>query len=110
MLKSAVRPTPPAGAARVHFVGSLQFPEPSTYQMPLAVVNGVMMVSIANAFAPAASVTQTVKLFVPPSVGPGVPESVPSAATFNHAGPLALLKVSVSPGFGSVAVPARLPL
>ena len=50
-----------------------------------------LMVRLANALAPAASVTRTVKLFVPASLTPGVPERVPLAATASHAGPAALL-------------------
>ena len=61
-----------------------------------------------KAFCPAASVTRMVKKFVPPSPEVGELVSAPSAATFNHAGPTALLKVSVSPASTSVACAATL--
>ena len=66
--------------------------------------------ALYDPLAPAASVTRTMKLLVPPSVSPGVPDKIPVAATVSHAGPDALLYVSVSPGFGSVASPASVSL
>ncbi len=55
------------------------------------------MVSEMSLNAPLLSVTRTTNVFMPASLAAGVPESVPSAATMSHAGPLILANVSLSP-------------
>src|SRR5258707_15832749 len=55
------------------------------------------------------SVTLTTKLLVPTTLESGVPESVPSVPTVNHAGPLTFANASTSPELGSVALVAIVP-
>ena len=56
------------------------------------------------------SLTLTVKLLAPTSLLRGVPDSVPLAATDNHAGPLTLANARVLPTSISLASPASVPL
>src|ERR1017187_1308344 len=104
-LKSAGKPGPLATNPLLHRFVSLQSLLASALQIPLTLTTGTAIVSQANALAPAASLTRTVKWFVPPSAAPGVPVRIPALLTVNQAGPPALPYVKVSPGSGSVAVP-----
>ncbi len=85
--KLADEPTPLAGKEELHLVMSLQRPSVSKSQVPLPVTTGMVMASTAESLAPVESVTVTTNCCVPSSAKPGVPESVPSAATWSQAGP-----------------------
>src|SRR5262249_18964439 len=56
--------------------------------------------------SPPESVTLTRKLSVPALAFTGVPERAPLLATVSQPAPLTFANTKVSPGFGSLAVPA----
>jgi hypothetical protein len=58
------------------------------------------MFSVALFDNPPASETLNTKLLLPTSLKDGLPDRVPSAATASQFGPLTLVNVSASAGFG----------